>query len=251
MPGSGAFRVAALANGWTVGVFGALEVVGSVVHAVTTRRGFDVDLAGEDRRASADKMAGALDLDGVAFSHQVHGSEVVHVDRGGPAGDADGLTTDVRRVGLMGLSADCPLILAADTAGRAVGMAHASWRGTVKRIASELIVALGRYHDVGAGDVVACICPSAGPCCYQVGQDVVDAARKGMGARAEAFFAEREGRLYFDLWSANRDELIGAGVRPERIHLAEVCTICRNDLFPSYRVEGTRAGRFAAVIARG
>ncbi len=76
------------------------------------------------------------------------------------------------------------------------------------------------------------------------------AAIAGIGPRAEAFFAERGGKVYFDLWAANADQLAQAGLPPANIHVAGVCTMCRNDLFPSHRLEGDRAGRFLAVIAR-
>jgi hypothetical protein len=57
-----------------------------------------------------------------------------------------------------------------------------------------------------------------------------------------------KGQMYFDLWSANRDQLLRAGLAPQNIHTSSVCTICHNELFPSYRVEGESAGRFAAII---
>jgi copper oxidase (laccase) domain-containing protein len=67
--------------------------------------------------------------------------------------------------------------------------------------------------------------------------------------RAQSCTRRTDGRFTFDLWQANVDELILAGVPAGQIHLAGVCTICRADLFASYRVEGDRAGRFCAVIA--
>jgi hypothetical protein len=186
----------------------------------------------------------------VAYLRQVHGGTVLEARAGGLAGDGDALVTDVPSLGLMGVSADCPIILAADRGGTAIGMAHASWRGTVRLIAERLVAELVARYGVSPSDVVACIGPSAGPDRYEVGQDVVDAARAGIGPRADGFFIRRQGRTYFDLWSANRDQLMAAGVPPDSVHVAGICTIARNDLFPSYRVEGARAGRFAAVISK-
>ncbi|MHC4521620.1 MAG: laccase domain-containing protein, partial [Planctomycetota bacterium] len=100
-----------------------------------------------------------------------------------------------------------------------------------------------------AADLVACICPSAGPECYEVGDEVRAAAVEAIGPHAEAFFHPGpSGRDHFDLWAVNVDALIRCGVPAESIHVAGVCTLCRNDLFPSHRREGQRAGRFAAVI---
>ncbi len=247
----GPFALTTLPGVWEVGLFDALSALPGVVHAVTTRRGLSPALARADPAAAARRLAERLGLDAVAFCRQVHAAAVLRVDSGGLAGEADGLVTDTPSLGVMGLSADCPLILAADSAGTAVGMAHASWRGTVRRIAARLIDALAAQFDAAPADVVACISPAAGPCCYEVGPDVRQAAVEALGLAAEPFFHPGPaGRFLFDLWSANRAQLLGAGLAPRNVHVAGICTICRNDLFPSYRVEADAAGRFAAVIAR-
>jgi len=247
----GGFALHAMPGGGQVGRFDAMEALGGLAHAVTTRRGFDVALAGAAPSAAARLVADQLGLEAVAFCRQVHAADVLRVDSGGMAGEADGLVTDRPSLGVMGFSADCPLILAADSAGAGVGMAHASWRGTVRGIAGRLVAALAGELGANPAKVVACICPAAGPCCYEVGDEVRAAAARALGARAERFFRPRgAGKFLFDLWAANRDQLLAAGLSPDGVHTAGVCTICRNDLFPSYRVEGDSAGRFVAVIAR-
>jgi len=215
---------------------------------VTTRRGPEMGGAAEDMDAAAQAIARSLDLEQVAWCEQVHGRRILPAGEGGPVGEGDGMVTNISSLGLMVRSADCPLILAVDSVGGAIGAAHASWRGTVGRIASELIVTMVSRFGVRPDGVVACICPSAGPCCYEVGPEVRDAAVGGIGRYAERFFERRGGRLYFDLWSANSDELARAGVAPRNIHVSGQCTICNNDRFCSHRVEGDAAGRFAAVI---
>ena len=74
------------------------------------------------------------------------------------------------------------------------------------------------------------------------------AANKSLGAAARNFFQWRDGRLFFDLWAANADQLRAAGIGADRIHTAGLCTICQARLFPSYRRQGKTAARFAAVI---
>jgi YfiH family protein len=240
-----------LPGGWEVGLFGALEALPGVVHAVTTRRGLDAAVARSDPASAARRLAECLGLDGVAFSRQVHAAGVRRVRSAGPAGEADGLVTDTPRLGVMGLSADCPLILAADSAGTAVAVAHASWRGTLQSIAARLIETLTGELGAVPAELIACISPAAGPCCYEVGPEVRRAAVQALGPDARRFFRPgRADRLLFDLWSANRHQLLGAGLAACNVHTAGICTICRNDLFPSYRVEGDAAGRFAAVIGR-
>ena len=245
-----AFYYTKLECGWTGGRFRPLDELARVVHAVTTRSGPDTALVAEDTASAARQVADVLELREVAFCRQVHSRTILAVEKGGEAGRADGLASNTASLGICGKSADCPIILIADPAGGAVGMAHASWRGTVGRVACELVASLAGRFGADPENMVACICPSAGPCCYQVGRDVLDAAASGIGPHAEKFFASRGGGMYFDLWAANADQLARSGLRPRNVHVAGVCTICENGRFPSHRAEGEAAGRFLAIIAR-
>lgn len=244
---NGGFRLEPSLNGWLVGRFGALEEIG-VPHLVTTRQGPEVERVRHDTRAAGRQIAQFLGLDDAAFLEQVHGGDVLTCDGPGRVGRADGLVTAGRSLALLGKSADCPIVLIADRRGRAVGFAHASWRATVAGITSAVV---RRMIECGciAADLVACICPSAGPECYEVGQEVRMAAVERLGPHAGAFFHPGPNRKdHFDLWAANRDALTRAGVPSASVHTAGVCTLCRNDMFPSHRREGQAAGRFAAVI---
>ncbi len=232
-----------------VGAFRLLNSIVGIRAFVTGRESFLGRAGPEGSACTAEMLTAKLNIDGISYPQQVHGDEVLLVNAPGLAGEADGLVTDRKGLALMGASADCPLILAADRAGSAVGMAHASWRGTVKSIAARLIESLAENFSISPEELVACICPSAGPCCYEVGPDVVAAAMAGIGPGAKKFFIEKGGRVFFDLWSANVDQLIQAGLAAENVCVAGICTICRSDLYPSYRVEGASAGRFYAVIS--
>lgn len=244
---SGGFRLEALSNGWVVGRFAALDAI-SVAHLVTTRQGPDVQQVRHEPAVAGREIVRVLGLEEVAYLEQVHGGEVLTCERSGCAGFADGLVTAKRGLALMGKSGDCPIVLIADRRGRAAGFAHASWRATVAGITSAVV---RRMADLGCdpGDLVACICPSAGPECYEVGDEVRLTAIQGIGPHAEGFFQRGpRGKLRFDLWRANTDALTRAGLEPQFIHAAGLCTLCCNDLFPSHRREGAACGRFAAVI---
>ena len=242
----GAFRLEWASNGWRVGRFAALEA-GGVPHLVTTRQGPDVARVRHETGAVGREIARFLDLDDAAFLEQVHGGDVLVCDTGGQAGRGDGLVTTNRSLALLGKSGDCPIVLVADRRQRAVGFAHASWRATVAGIVPNVVRTMVECGCT-PGDLVACICPSAGPECYEVGDEVRAAAIERMGSDAASFFHPGPGgRDHFDLWAANADALIRAGVPSSSIHVAG-CTLCRNDVFPSHRREGESAGRFAAVI---
>ncbi len=245
---NGGFRLEQLTNGWLVGRFAALETAG-VAHLVTTRQGPDVQQVRQEPAAAGREITRVLGLNEAAFLEQVHGGEVIGCEQGGCAGFADGLVTAAKGLALIGKSGDCPIILIADRGGRAVGFAHASWRATVAGITPAVV---RRVVDVGCqtDDLVACICPSAGPECYEVGEEVRATVINGIGSHAAAFFRPGPGgNPHFDLWHANTDALIRVGVPAQSIHVSAVCTLCRNDLFPSHRREGAAAGRFAAAIA--
>ena len=258
----GGFHFEDRPDGWTVGLFEALGDLDSVVHAVTTRRGPEVPAGPTDPDAAADEIARALGIEALAYCRQVHGNAVLVASGPGQAGEADALVTNHPSLGLMGRSADCPIILLADPVSGAVGMAHASWRGTISRIAAKLVAAMSAHYWLDLSQTVGCICPSAGPCCYEVGATVLSQTRgldspgpgeadsSAVDVGVERFFPVRDGKTYFDLWSANAHQLVRAGLSARNVHVAGVCTICRNDLLPSYRVEGSAAGRFAAVVAQ-
>jgi YfiH family protein len=240
------FRLDRLANGWLVGRFAALERLG-IPHLVTTRQGPDVHEVRYETDGVGRQLAPVLGLRKTAFLKQVHGNQILACEGDGQIGQADGLYTTRAGIGLMGKSADCPIILIADRQKRVVGFAHASWRATVAGIVPNL---LNKIMDLGCApsSLVACLCPSAGPECYEVGPEVRQAALEGIGPHAEAFFRSGPAQSHFDLWSANTDALLRGGLQPQDVHVAGLCTLCHNDLFPSHRREGAAAGRFIAVI---
>ena len=241
------FYLTTLANGWQVGHYSVLEKLG-IPHLISTRQGLDVNAVRHKTDQTVKTVARSLRLRDGAYLNQVHGNLVLPCSTSGLIGEADALYTNQSGIALVGKSADCPLILVAETNGKAVGFAHASWRSTVACIVERLITRLNQELDCQPHHLIACICPSAGPECYEVGPEVRDAAIKGIGAHAGVFFKQHGVKLHFDLWKANSDALLRCGLRMEHIHVAGLCTLCRNDLFPSHRKEGEGAGRFVAAI---
>jgi len=249
-PSGPGFYFDRLPDGAMIGRFGALDEL-PVAHAVSTLKGFDATLAASDPAAAAEGFARVLGVSDAAWLEQAHGISTLVVETPGPAGSGDGLITASPGLALVGRSADCPLVLVGDRDGGPIGMFHAGWRGTVGGIAMEFVRSLVGRFDSNPASLVACICPSIGICCYEVGQDVQDAAVTALGPHAAQFFAYRGGSLHFDMQSCIRDQLLRVGLSGRDIHAAGICTICHEDLFCSYRRQGIRAGRFQAAIARG
>lgn len=198
----------------------------------------------------------ALDVrrEDVVSPHQVH-STVVRVvgeqDRGQVCPETDALVTHAPDVVLMLRFADCVPILLYDPVRAVVGLAHAGWRGTVAGMAGAAVRTM--VNDVGchASDILAGIGPSIGPCCYEVGEEVADAASSAFSGADGVLESRPNGRWHLDLWAANRRQLASAGVR--NIEVAGICTACRTDEWFSHRAERGKTGRLGALIglARG
>lgn len=186
---------------------------------------------------------------------QVHGRAIVDAPRNGRSAwdrpEADGAISDDPSVALVVRVADCAPVLMADRATGAVAAVHAGWRSTMQRIVIAAVEALAAAYGTRPGDLVVAIGPSLGACCGEMGEEVVEAfVREGHDqASIAAWFGRAPGRRpHFDLWRANRDQLVQAGVAPEAIHTTRLCTRSHPDVFHSYRAAGQAAGRMAAVI---
>ena len=187
--------------------------------------------------------------------HQVHGRQVVAAAaRGTGAADrpeADAIISDDPSLALVVRVADCAPILLGDRRLGVAAAVHAGWRSTMQRIAGEAVRALNEAYGAKPDDLVAAVGPSLGPCCGEMGEEVVEAFRREGHTEAsiERWFVRQPGqRPHFDLWRANRDQLEAAGVPPESIHLSGLCSRTHPDVVHSYRAARQGAGRMAAVI---
>ncbi|MFW6146224.1 MAG: polyphenol oxidase family protein [Planctomycetota bacterium] len=241
---------ATLSGGRVVGRLDGLSAVRGIAHLFSTRDSGTLAADDPAGRPNREALGRALGAERVVTGRQVHGTTVLDLDTDPPDGlDADALMTARRRVALLGLSADCPILLLADPVRGAVGMAHAGWRGTAGDIAGILVRAMAEAYGCRPGDLRAGGGPSAGPCCYAVGDEVVEAFVGVLGERAGGCVVRRDGQMYADLWRANALLLRRAGLAVGHIEVAGACSICDNRYF-SYRREGVRAGRHGGMIAR-
>jgi polyphenol oxidase len=199
--------------------------------------------------------------DRVVSLNQVHGREVVRIARDtspqmleglrNEHPKADAVVSNARDVALVVRAADCVPLLIADARTGAVAAIHAGWRGTAVRVGVAAIEEMQRQFGSQPADLVVAIGPAIGPCCYEVGSDLVDAFAAAGHERYlidRWFMTPRERRMRLDLVGANRDQLILAGVREEQIHACGLCTAMHLDVFTSYRVEQSAARRIAGAI---
>jgi polyphenol oxidase len=220
---------------FTARVHGNLSSVGGLDH----EHGYD----------TRERLRKQLGLRRLARGYQVHGTSVLCSRTDAeisaqdsatvqPPVEADGQATSVAGIGAIVLTADClPVALGTDGA---VAIVHAGWRGLAAGVLEEGVRALRELG--GEGDLVAVIGPGAGPCCYEVGEEVH--AAFGETHRIESPTETPLSRKNIDLKAIARDRLLAAGVR--EVQDLAICTIC-DERFFSHRREGARAGRQGAV----
>ena len=225
-------------------------------HLFTTRQ-LPLSSAGDWRRAGA--LLGATRH---VTLNQVHGRDVITVRRGvalpPDRQDADALVSNDPDVAIAVRAADCVPLLIADSKTGVSAAVHAGWRGTAAGAATAALEALTREFGSRPDEVTVAIGPSIGPCCYEVGSELVDAFAAAGHARhlVDRWFVARPAprgshertRLRLDIAGANRDQLILAGVPEQNIHDCGLCTAMHLDVLTSFRAEQDKAGRIAGVI---
>lgn len=246
-------------------------VAPGLLHATLTRRGgaspepwaslnLGATVGDEAGRVSENRRR-ALAILGLSEAQvyevwQVHSREVVcaHAPRPAyaPRLQADAIVTDRPGMALMMRFADCTPIFLYDPRRKVIGIAHAGWQGTVKRIAAHTVQVMQARYGSKPEDILAGIGPSIGAHHYQVGEDVIQRVEETFGPDSKYFLRPhlRDGihfGVQFDLWQANRQVLEQAGVK--HIEISQVCTACHLDDWYSHRAESGRTGRFGALMA--
>ena len=243
-----------------------------ISHFVSTRKGgvskdsyatLNIGLHQDDKKENVlenrQRVAKAIGItkEAMVFAEQVHGNRVerIYPQQRGAGSDnhqhaiprTDAMVTNYQGLCLVTLSADCVSILIFDPVVNAIGVAHAGWQGTVKAIAHETIKALTKEFGSSPKDLLVGIGPAIGPCCYEVGQDVVEEIQSlSIDPNRVLSFKHQKAKPTLNLWRANQLLLIESGVNPDSIETMELCTNCNGHLFYSARA-GNR-GRFGSGI---
>ncbi|MBO9305956.1 peptidoglycan editing factor PgeF [Thermomicrobium sp.] len=210
-----------------------------------------------NRRAWWERLG--VPLEHTVFARQVHGTRVTVVtasERGRGAlepgtgiPESDALVTTERNLPLAMICADCVPVLLYAPDVPAIGVVHAGWRGTVAGITRQAVHILCTLCSARPERLWAFLGPSIGPCCYEVGEEVITAWLATEPSNGHQAVLSRNGRAIFDLWRANELLLVEGGVDPAHIERAGICTRCHAGEWFSYRANGSRAGAQAAVIA--
>lgn len=182
---------------------------------------------------------------GRTWVHQIHSNLVHRATEPGYVADGDALVTDLPGLLLEIRTADCMPVLLIDPVRRAVGIAHAGWRGTVSGIAARTVQYMVAELGCQLVDIQAACGPSIGPCCFEVGPEVAAQFEPSAVVRAPL---PAPGRVTVDLLQANKTQLFDAGLAPELIFQASACTVCDPHQFHSYRRDRDQSGRLVSGI---
>lgn len=226
--------------------------------------------AGRDRKTPPTDRSKAWPL---VTLRQIH-SDIIHFVDSPPEAElaGDGLITAMPNLALGIQTADCLPVVLVDPKRRAVGVFHAGWRGTIKRIVEKGVGEMHRHFGSNPRDLKAAIGPGIHRCCYEVGAEVREQFESQFSYAPKLFHEVEERdpvrekypmlfltarppghsvlpkKIFLDLVEANRRQLLAAGVTARNIEASSLCTNCRPDLLFSYRAEKGKTGRMMSVV---
>ena len=250
-----------------------LEETNLVKHCFTTRMGgvskgefatlnlsFTRGDEPEAVTANYRRVAAALEVEyeSIVCSDQTHTTNVrmvTEADRGcglvkpRTYQDIDGLITNVKGLTLATFYADCVPLYFVDPVHKAIGLSHSGWRGTVERMGQVTIELMCKTYGSRPEDIVCAIGPSICKDCYEVSRDVADAFAKTFGEHKEQILSDNgNGKFQLDLWEANYQVLLDAGIQKRHITKSNICTCCNSNLLFSHRASHGKRGNLGAFL---
>ena len=241
-------------------------------HCFTTRmggfsdgevRGLNLGFSRPDSRESViknfEKLCSVLAIqkESLVLSHQVHGKRIRSVtredtgkgiSRASDITNTDGLVTDERQVTLVTFYADCVPLYFLDPGKKAIGLAHAGWKGTALGIAAETTKEMQKNFGSKPEDILVGIGPSICRECYEVDTPVISRLKDSFRFWRDVTVPLGKGKYLLDLQQTNMAVLCEHGIRRGNITDSGYCTGCNGELFYSYRREGKKTGSLAALI---
>ena len=257
-------------QGVTFLTYDALSRIPFIRHAFSTKLGegtrtahpMDMSFDHDDRDAVTHNYqlfcdAAGFDYESLVASSQDHHTFVrvvtaaekgIGIRREKDILSVDALVTIVPGVTLCTYYADCTPIFFVDTATKAIGLAHAGWRGTVGRIAAAVLDTMRESFGTDPADVVCAVGPNIMACCYEVDEPVAEAFC-ALGLDSDRFVIPKGGGKYMvDMLECNRQILVDSGVKAENITLGDLCTRCSSDLLWSHRATAGDRGTMCAML---
>ncbi len=205
-----------------------------------------------DNRESLEQLCEQLEIPSLITTQQVHETTVYEVTKAEKGifmipTEADIIVTKQKNIGLGIFTADCVPLLLYDPEKEVIAAVHAGWRGSVAGIAAHAVDYLIEHHAIKPENVRIFIGPSIKVCCYDVGQDIIDAVQETNHERLTLY--EWENRTVCDLVQLNIQFLRSRGCLLRNINRREnICTHCSPE-YNSFRRDGEKAGRQISIIS--
>lgn len=233
--------------------------IGRVVMAPSVPDGYGLfyttlDFAGMLRGEDLDRLVRFIasrwgEKVGLTTCTQVHGTELAFAQNPPTPwrelGECDAIWTDRPGVALGIKIADCLPVTIIDAQNRVVANVHSGWRGAADGIVAQTVTELRRLSNFSPDRAVAWLGPAIRECCFEVGEEVVDAFAARWGEVGDCVVRNRGERPYFDLARLTRRVLAEQGI--DRVIDAGLCTRCDGSIFHSYRRDRGRSGRILAI----
>ena len=261
-------------KGVTYLTYPALEELSGFVHAFSTRlggvsegiyssmnlsftRGDDENSVMENYRRLAEAVG--LSVENIVTSDQTHTANVrviTEADRGNgitkprPYTDVDGMITNVPGLVLATFYADCVPLYFIDPVRKAIGLSHSGWRGTAAHIGAVTVRRMQEEYGSLPEDIYGAIGPSICQECYEVSEDVILEFQKTFPEQSwkDLFYRKENGKYQLNLWEANRQIMLEAGLIEEHISLPGLCTCCNPEFLFSHRASRGKRGNLGAFL---
>ena len=220
-------------------------------------RGDKDEAVRENYRRLADAVG--FRMEDIVTSDQTHTANVRLVteeDRGNgitksrPYTDVDGMITNVPGLVLATFYADCVPLYFIDPVHRAIGLSHSGWRGTVAKIGEVTVQRMKEEFGSDPSEIYGAVGPSICQDCYEVSEDVIEQFRAAFPEDKwdALFYGKPDGKYQLDLWEANHQIMLGAGLKEEHISMPNLCTCCNPEFLFSHRASHGRRGNLGAFL---
>ena len=212
-------------------------------------------------RENFERISKSIGIDprSIVVSHQLHNTNIRFVDKTDCGkglyyerdfDNVDGMITNIPGITLVTKYADCVPLYIIDTHKKAIGLSHAGWRGTVGMIGLITVKKMIECFGSDPKDMHAVIGPSICNDCYEVGKEVIDEFMKAFTEDTYdiIFNKNASGSYQLNLWEANRQVFLKAGLNADNIQISGVCTSCNDELLFSHRKTNGKRGSLAAFL---
>ena len=220
-------------------------------------RGDDENSVMENYRRLAEAVG--FSVENIVTSDQTHTANVrviTEADRGNgitkprPYTDVDGMITNVPGLVLATFYADCVPLYFIDPVRKAIGLSHSGWRGTAAHIGAVTVRKMQEEYGSLPEDIYGAIGPSICQECYEVSEDVILEFQKTFPEQSwrDLFYRKENGKYQLNLWEANRQIMLEAGLIEEHISLPGLCTCCNPEFLFSHRASRGKRGNLGAFL---